>query len=139
MEIDGYTLMSADKVHRAIFGSMSAEGQLAGGVGEDASDNAKLAEYDRLGGLILKGGNKVKTGSFYDFGSKKVRTKPKVVFVFRDLNGEEVEVDDGEEIPMEVKAAQAKAKKAAKTPKGKAKKDDEGEAEDDEEDTEEDA
>ena len=118
MVIKEYTLVNEEKFDRAVNGSMSAEGKLFGGVGENASDEEKLAEYDRLGGLILKGKYKVKTGSFYDFSKRAPRSKPEVIFVFRDLEGDEVEVPEGEEIPLEVKAAEVKkVKKAAKKSK----------------------
>ena len=121
MNLLGYECVNEDKVKRAIEGNIGAQGKLHGGVGEVASDEAKLAEYDRLGGLVLKNGNKVKTGSFYDFANKAPRTKPEVVLVFRDIEGKEVEVPEGEEVPIEVKAAQIadKAKKAKKVKKPK--------------------
>lgn len=116
--IKDYELVNHDKLQRAIFGSVAGGGSLKGGVGEDASDGAKLAEYDRLGGLIRKGGRKVKTGSFWDFSKKKPREKPQVVFVFRDLEGNEVEIAEGKEIPLEIQAAETiKDKKVGK--KGK--------------------
>ncbi len=119
MEINGYILVNTDKVKRAIYGTISSGGMLTGGVGENASDMAKLVEYDRLGGLITKGGYKVKTGSFYDFQKGKARVTPEVNFIFRDLNGEAVEVPEGEELPLEVKAAQIAAKKPKKLAKPK--------------------
>lgn len=154
MDIKGFTLVNGEKVNRAIFGGITQGGSYDGkGVGEDAKPEEILAAYDRLGGLILKDGKKVKMGSFYDFEKKAPRAKPKVKFVFRDLEGETVEIAEGEKIPAEVvaaekikknKAAKAKAaeekKEAAKTAakKGKAKpKDaDEEEEEEDEEESE---
>ncbi len=118
--IDGFSIANDEKFRRAIYGANTQGGKLSGGVGENASNAAKLAEYDRLGGLILKGKAKVKTGSFFDFeDTKKPRTTPKVVLVFRDLNGEEVEIADGEEIPMEVKAAEIQREKKAEAIKEK--------------------
>lgn len=115
MNILEFTVVNAEKWDRAINGTIGREGRLTGGVGEKASDEAKLAEYDRLGGLIMKGKNKVKMGSFYDFEARKPRVKPEITFVFRDIDGDEVLVPEGEEIPLEVKAAEmAKAKKGKK-------------------------
>lgn len=120
MQIGEFTLVNEEKVHRAIFGTVRRAGQAEGGVGESAPDAAKIAEYDRLGGLILKGKNKVKMGAFYDFEKKTRREKPEIVFVFRDLNGQEVEVPEGEEVPIEVRAADIQKKKVKK-PSKKAK------------------
>jgi hypothetical protein len=106
MQINGFTLVNEEKINRAIFGTVGREGKLDGGVGERASDDAKIAEYDKLGGLILKGKYTVKTGSFYDFEGRSPRETPEVVLVFRDLAGQVVEIADGEAIPMEVKAAE---------------------------------
>lgn len=106
MKINGYTLVNAEKVNRAIHGMIGPDGQLFGGVGEDASEDAIIAEYDRLGGLIRKGKSTVKTGSFYDFAKKQVRKEPEVVFVFRDLDGDVVELAEGEEKPIELVAAE---------------------------------
>ena len=115
MQIKEFTLANEEKYGRAINGSMGSLGQLAGGVGENASDKAKLAEYDRLGGLVLKGKYKVKMGSFYDFEKKAPRKTPDITLVLTDFNGEKVEIKDGEDIPLEVKAAEMKdAKKKAK-------------------------
>lgn len=115
MNIKGYDLANPDKVERMLNGSMGSGGKLVGGVGEKATDEAKLAEYDRLGGLITKGSNKIKTGSFYDFGKKQPREKPEVVFIFKDLEGRVVEIPEGEEVPIEVKAAEiAKKQKPGK-------------------------
>ena len=105
-EVLGYTIANEEKWNRAVFGTVMAKGELKGGVGEKASDEDKLAAYDRLGGLILKGKNKVKTGSFYDFGKKRPKTTKEVKLLFRDLEGNEVELDEDAEIPIEVKAAE---------------------------------
>ena len=136
MNIKGYTLCNPDKVTRALEGTPLESGNRLGGVArEDGTydDNELLAEYDKLGGLIRKGSDKVKTGSFYNFGAKKPREKPKVSFLFR-INGKEVEVPDGAELPGIVKAARILAadasdkdeedaqKKAAKKAEKEAKK-----------------
>lgn len=141
----GYTVVNREKWVRAIDGTVGANGQLHGGVGEHASDAEKLAEYDRLGGLVRKGSHKVKTGSFYDFEKKEVRKKPEVMLVFRDLDGLEVEIAEGESVPVEVQAAEKIADKkrgVAKKAAGKKAKDadeesdesDESEGEEGEED-----
>lgn len=130
----GYQLVNGDKLERAINGNIGAEGQLQGGVGQDASEEAVIAEYDRLGGLILnKNGYKVKTGSFYNFDRKvkAPRKEPEVMLVFRDVNGHEVEVSEDEPLPVEVRAAQA-AEAASKGNAKKGKKKADIEAEDEE-------
>jgi len=106
MKLGKYTAQNEEKVNRAIYGSMSSGGQLKGGVGENALPEVILAEYDRLGGAILLGKNKVKMGSFYDFEKRKPREKPEVLLVFRDLNGIKVEIPEGKEVPIEVQAAE---------------------------------
>jgi len=132
MEIKGYTLVNDEKVGRALNG-VEIDGNLKGGVGNGAyfEDNewkrdgsklsekeaesletALLAEYDKLGGLIKKGDDKVKMGSFYDFKAKKPRALPKVTFVYR-VNGKHVEVPDGVELPGAVKAARLLEKEAS--------------------------
>ena len=116
-DIKGYEIVNPEKFERAVHGSVGAGGTLHGGVGENASDAAKLAEYDRMGGLIRKKGYKVKMGSFYDFEKKKPREKPEIVFVFRNLNGVEVEVPEGEDVPLEVQAAELAKKKDKKVKK----------------------
>lgn len=129
-------MVNEEKVNRAIHGMIGREGRLQGGVGENAEPEAVLAEYDRLGGLIRKGGAKVKTGSFYDFDKRTPRKTPDVKLLFRDLEGNEVELSEDEEVPVEVQAAEKiaaggatggkKKKKASK----KASKEDEEEASD---------
>lgn len=98
--------MNGEKYERALHGTVMAHGEMKGGVGDDASEEKILAEYDRLGGLVKKGKYTVKMGSFYDFKAKKPRIKPEVTFLFRNLDGETVEIPEGDEIPMDVKAAE---------------------------------
>src|SRR3990167_6855503 len=118
MEIKGYVLSSTEKVERMLHGTPGKEGKLQGGVSDEATDEAKLAEYDRLGGLILKDGHKVKMGSFYDFAARKPQETPNVLLIFRDVEGNVVELPEGKELPLQVKAAeQIKAKKAKKPEK----------------------
>jgi len=120
-KVGGYTLVNLDKVDRAIHGSPNDKGMPVGGVADADGkvDNAALlAEYDRIGGLIMKNGDKVKTGSFYDFPNRKPFEKPKVNFVYK-VNGQFITVPEGKDLPGEVKAAQIveKAKKAVKKKK----------------------
>ncbi len=125
--IKGYNLVNTEKVDRALNGTQKADGSFIGGVGSRAYFDTEaskwlrdgnelgekeistlelslLAEYDRIGGLIVRGTDKVKTGSFYDFKAKTPRSTPKVIFIF-NVNGRFVEVPDGTELPGEVKAA----------------------------------
>src|SRR3990167_5053548 len=54
-----YLLVNNDKLNRAIFGNVGRGGQMEGGAGEKATPELVIAEYDKLGGLILtKGGEK---------------------------------------------------------------------------------
>lgn len=119
MKLNGYDCVNADKVNRAIYGAVTSNGRLSGGVGENASDDVKLAEYDKLGGLIQKDGNAIKIGSFYDFEKRCPREVPEVLFVFRDIEGNVVEVPEGKEVPLSVKAAKiaSEAKKVKKVTK----------------------
>lgn len=110
MRIKGYELINDEKYDRAINGAIGREGKAEGGVGEEATDELKLAAYDRLGGLILKNGRKVKTGCFCDLAASKKQDKivaienPKVILVLNDLAGNKVEIGENEELPIEVQA-----------------------------------
>lgn len=140
MQIGKFTLLNEEKIERALNGAQQSDSTRVGGVGngaykdgdvwkregEELGDKevvsleaALLAEYDRLGGLIKKGTDKVKVGSFYNFKSKKPHEKPVATFVFM-INGKEVEVKDGEEVPLKVKAAQLLAEEE-EAPKRKRK------------------
>lgn len=115
MNVNGFELANDEKVHRAIHGSMGKDGKLVGGVGEKATPEAVLAQYDRLGGLITKGGRTVKTGCFFNLEKKVAHETPEVIFVFRNLEGEQVEIKEGEDVPLEVVAATAlKARRGKK-------------------------
>lgn len=117
-EIKGYTLVNEDKLNRVIYGSLSREGKSIGGVGEEASEDSILAHYDKLGGLIKKGEYNLKVGGFWDSLRKAPRATPKVQFVFRDVEGKEVLVDEGSEVPLEVKASEiSKTTKKVRRPK----------------------
>lgn len=124
MEIKSYILENQDKVERALNGTPRGDSSRIGGVGQgayfdgvwkkdgkelsvaevDKLETALLAEYDRLGGRITKGGDKVKMGSFFNFPARKPHDEPKVKFEYR-INGRTVEVPAGTELPGEVKAA----------------------------------
>lgn len=106
MEVKGYTLVNEEKVERALLGTVTRTGSLTGGVqNADGTFDADrlLAEYDRLGGLVKKGEDKVKMGSFYDFAARKPREKASVMLEFR-INGKTVEVAEEAELPSIVKA-----------------------------------
>lgn len=124
MLIGKLELANDEKYSRAINGAVSQRGEMRGGVGEDAPDEVKIAQYDKLGGLILKNGRKVKMGCFFDFKKNKAIENPVIIIQFRDLNGNLVEIEDGEAIPLEVQAAEiqqgktaSKAKKVKKVKK----------------------
>lgn len=110
MRIGNYTLDNSVKLDRA-----------QAKIGPESSEEALLVEYDRLGGLITKGGQKIKTGCFYDSKNKKAFAKPEVIFIY-SINGRIVEVPEGTELPGEVRAAKileesdkkARAKKSTK-------------------------
>lgn len=101
MEVGKFKLTNEDKAHRAIHGNVTRAGQSTGGVGEKATEEQILAEYDRLGGHVTLDGDRVKTGSFYDFKSKKPRDPAVVVLQF-PINGQTIEVRAGKALPMEV-------------------------------------
>lgn len=116
MNVKGYDLSNPEKLERALHGTIVTGGNKVGGVArEDGTfdDDALLAEYDKLGGLITKGTDKVKTGSFYDFANKKPFANPKVIFTYR-VNDKVVEVEEGVELPGVVKAAKVLAEEEAK-------------------------
>lgn len=107
MKVGEFTLVNPEKVERALNGSLAREGTMIGGVAKDDGtyeDSALLAEYDRLGGLILRDGDKIKMGSFYDFHAKRPRAKAEVIAVFQ-INGKTVELKDGAEPTGVVRAA----------------------------------
>ena len=80
LDFGDFLLYNHEKLDRVINGEMGAQGRLSKGLGKNASPEAIIAEYDRLGGLIkTKGGKKVETGSFYDFDNKCAKEKPLVI------------------------------------------------------------
>lgn len=101
MQVGKFNLSNDDKAHRAIHGNVTRQGVSSGGVGEHATEEQILAEYDRLGGHVTLDGDRVKTGSFYDFPGKKPRDPAIVVLQF-PINGRLIEVRAGKALPMEV-------------------------------------
>lgn len=111
MQAEGFELVNTAKLDRA-------KEKLP----ENASDHDILVAYDKLGGLITKGGQKVKTGCFYNPKTKAAIAEPKVIYLYA-VNGRIVEVPEGTELPGEVRAAkileEEDAKAVAKATKGK--------------------
>jgi hypothetical protein len=141
MEIQGFTLINTDKLERALNGTPMSDSTMKGGVGDGAYfengvwmrngeelsakevetlEFSLLAEYDKLGGLIKKGDDKVKTGSFFNFTAKKPHAKPQVVYIF-NVNGKFVDVPEGTDLPGEVKAVKILEASAKKVKVGKKK------------------
>lgn len=119
MQIREFYLANEAKVRRVIEGTESAAThRLEGGLGLEAKPEDILAQYDRLGGLITVNGNKVKTGSFWDFENKKAFEEPQVVFEYRTEEGDSYEFSGKEPVQVQAHKA-AKAKKAKKTKKAK--------------------
>lgn len=110
MKLKGYVIQNDGKYQRAVYGSPNAHGELSGGVGEKATEGEKLAAYDRLGGLILSNGRKVKSGTFWDFKKNKRVEKPEVIIEIR-VDGEVFEYPEGKDVPMEVRAMETLDKK----------------------------
>ena len=81
MVIGDFILVNSDKVERVINGVVGQGGRLTGGLGKGASPELIIAHYDKNGGLIrTKDGQKVATGSFWDFENRKPRTEPEITF-----------------------------------------------------------
>lgn len=102
-------------------GTTNAQGDPINGLGEEAlTENPEmvLAMYDKMAGAIIgRDGAKVKLGSFYDFKKRAPRATPEISYTFR-INGERVEMKEGDDEPLEVKAAKlAGAVKKAKKSK----------------------
>lgn len=104
----GYELGNHHKYERAVNGN---ERESINGVGEDADQALILAAYDRLGGLIMKGKDKVQNGCFCDLEESKKKGKviviedPFIVFEHRDHEGNLHLVDEDEEEPEAIKMA----------------------------------
>lgn len=97
-------LVNEDKVTRAVFGTTMSDASHKGGVGEDATGEQKVTEYDRLGGLIKLAGSTVKRGCFYDLKTRKPAVTPVVMLTF-EINGKTVVVPADEPLPPLVRAA----------------------------------
>jgi len=69
-----------------------------GKLGENASDEAVLVEYDKLGGLIVRQGIKVKRGVAYDVSARKARAELRIVL---DRSYDENAKDEEEEVVSE--------------------------------------
>lgn len=122
--IGKYELANVDKVERALNGSAGSSGELIGGVGEGAYfdgswkregeelsekevttlEAALLVEYDKIGGLIKEGNDKVATGSFYNVKAKKAHETPAVKYEYR-VNDKLIFVPENEQAPLAVRAA----------------------------------
>ena len=131
MNINGYVLENEEKIARAIKGTLSRDGRLAGGLEtmagwdklpEEEKNALILGQYDRLGGLITKKEVNVKIGSFYDFVNKIARPEPIVVFEM-NLEGELVEVDEEEAVSINKAKKKTEELKAKKKKKAKKKAD----------------
>ncbi len=84
--ISDYIICDLSKLDRVINGAVGSQGQLTGGLGKDASEEAILAEYDKIGGLIrTQDGDKVEIGTFYDFINRKPRTEIRIK-IAKDVN-----------------------------------------------------
>ncbi len=122
----GYILLNPEKVERALNGVYSSDkdNPRKGGIGKgailendvwmrngveltdeevDVLEKDILAEYDKNAGAILRGNDKVRTGSFYDFAGRKARAVPKIEFEYK-IGNKTVIVPDGKELPGEIKA-----------------------------------
>lgn len=116
IKVGKYTLENPEKIMRSLHGSMNDKGEFVGGVLKNGAfdDDELLAEYDRIGGLITRSGDKVATGSFYNFAERRRQDKPSVMLEFR-INGELVHTPEKDMSPEEEAArAAAKKKRAAK-------------------------
>jgi hypothetical protein len=142
MEIGNFQLANLDKLERALNGHLGNDGHMTGGVanlayqedgvwkreGAELSEKevatleaAILVEYDRIGGLIKRDGEKVATGGFYDFKAKTAHKTPQVKVEYRI--GERVMlVPDGEAVPNIVKAQKLMKEEDAEVKVKKGKK-----------------
>lgn len=124
LKVGKYILANPDKVERALHGSPNDKGEFVGGVlkSDDSYENeALLAEYDRIGGLILLNGDKVRTGSFYDFSARRPRAEAAIELEFR-INGELTFVKADDKSPKTEAVKQVAKKTAAKKVAKKAAK-----------------
>lgn len=118
MELEnGLKLVNQEKVDRAINGSPTAHGTPQGGlkntVGEGYTEDQLVAEYDRLGGLITKGGRKLQSGCFWDYKKNVAVEQPTLVYEF-ELEGKIVSFGEDEELPIEIKYKESRKVKKVK-------------------------
>ena len=118
MLYNGFECVNGEKLERAIHGLKNGDKEVFRGVGDKATPDAILANYDKLGGLVLKDGQIVKMGSFYDFAKKKPREVAEVTFLV-EIDGNRVEVSEDEakavnKAKSKVNELKAKAKKKEK-------------------------
>lgn len=104
-KVGEFSLANEGKLRRVIDGTTDARGNLIMGTGEKADPMTIITAYDKIGGLILgKEKAKVKTGSFYNFKDKKAHEKPEIVYTFT-INRKQIEVREGDPLPLQVQAA----------------------------------
>lgn len=125
IQIGEFVLKNAEKFERAVHGSLTRTGTLSGGVGDAPSnqdseefkkwESAVLAEYDKLGGLIVKNGLIVKIGAFYNFVKKQPQLDPHPSFII-NVDGENVE--GSEEEAASLKTARDRIKQMKSRKKG---------------------
>jgi hypothetical protein len=126
MRIGQFELANDEKIERAKHGSMTRGGVLTGGVGDLPEEHTKeekdtyeaklLAEYDRLGGLVLKDGIKVCMGTFYDFAKRTPQKEYNMKFE-ENIDGYLTQVTEEEAVALKTareKVEELKAKKVKK-------------------------
>lgn len=127
----GFDCVNEEKVDRAVLGTPGRDGKLVGGVGDNASEEVKLAAYDKLGGKITKGIFKVKSGCFFDFEKKVAFKKPVVILESKGADGLIYEFEDGDDVPFQVQLLQGgkekKGRKRVRVERKKSKKSDDEE------------
>ena len=79
--IKGFDLLSEDKLERAL-----------NNLGEGATEESILAEYDKLGGGVKRNGRKIAMGTFYDFTEKKPRKNVDYVNLTEDDMEDEIKI-----------------------------------------------
>lgn len=138
MQIGKYTLVNVDKIERALNGSSGSLGALIGGIGQGAYydegwkrdgeelseedvetlESSVIVEYDRIGGLIKEGNDKIATGSFYNAKAKKAHDTPVVRYEYR-VNDKLILVPEHEQAPLAVRAAKMLAEGEEEAPAAK--------------------
>jgi len=117
-----FDLVNEEKLNRVLKGVIGRLGQLTGGLEsqpdwskktEEEKEALTLAHYDRTGGLILKGGLKVSTGSFWDIKLNAPRPEPVLKFMTA-IEDEIVEVTEEEAKVIETSKAKIDSLKKKK-------------------------